>query len=215
MNKLIYALYLILFFYIEKNGKNLLKFIIIFLLFLFLIFDFEDNVLNNRINNITNDILKDFNIISENDKDSLLKIRASKIENIILLVEIMPFLKKDLLIYLNNNKDLFKLFKKIFYEKEIFNNNTLRITRKDIYYLIVNFNELWNYKWEIFPELEEINKVRYIINNYYNESFLEIFDKALNLNLRLYIQNKKNKFSLKEIKQLMSKLFSFLLNIYL
>lgn len=105
--------------------------------------------------------------------------------------------------------------KKIFYEKEIFNNNTLRITRKDIYYLIVNFNELWNYKWEIFPELEEINKVRYIINNYYNESFLEIFDKALNLNLRLYIQNKKNKFSLKEIKQLMSKLFSFLLNIYL
>ena len=105
--------------------------------------------------------------------------------------------------------------KKIFYEKEIFNNNTLRITRKDIYYLIVNFNELWNYKWEIFPELEEINKVRYIINNYYNESFLEIFDKALNFNLRLYIQNKKNKFSLKEIKQLMSKLFSFLLNINL
>ena len=51
-------------------------------------------------------------------------------------------------------------------------------------------------------------RVRYIINNYYNESFLEIFDKALNLNLRLYIQNKKNKFSLKEIKQLMSKLFS-------
>ena len=215
MNKLIYILYLILFFFIEKNGKNLLKFIIIVLLFLFLIFDFEDNALNNRINNITNDILKDFNIISENDKDSLLKIKASKIENIILLVEIMPFLKKDLLIYLNNNKDLFKLFKKIFYEKEIFNNNTLRITRKDIYYLIVNFNELWNYKWEIFPELEEINKVRYIINNYYNESFLEIFDKALNFNLRLYIQNKKNKFSLKEIKQLMSKLFSFLLNINL
>ena len=111
MNKLIYILYLILFFFIEKNGKNLLKFIIIVLLFLFLIFDFEDNALNNRINNITNDILKDFNIISENDKDSLLKIKASKIENIILLVEIMPFLKKDLLIYLNNNKDLFKLFK--------------------------------------------------------------------------------------------------------
>ena len=151
----------------------------------------------------------------ENDKNSLLKIKASKIENVILLVEIMPLLKKDLLIYLNNNKDLFKLFNKIFYEKEIFNNNTLRITRKDIYYLIVNFNELWNYKWEVFPELEEINKVRYIINNYYNESFLEIFDKALNLNLRLYIQNKKNKFSLREIKQLMSKLFSFLLNIYL
>ncbi len=184
MNKLIDILFLIFFFFVEKNGKNLFKFTIIFLLFLFLNRGFDDYVLNN---NVTDNILKDFNIIWENDKDSLLKIKASKIENIILLVEIMPFLKKDLLIYLNNNKDLYKLFNKIFYEKEIFNNNTLRITRKDIYYLIVNFNELWNYKWELFPELEEINKVRYIINNYYNESFLEIFDKALNLNLRLYI----------------------------
>ena len=214
MNKLIYIVFLILFFFIEKNVKNLLKFIIIFLQ-LFLIYNYEDYVLNNRINNISNDILNNSNIISENDKDYLLKIKSSKIENIILLVEIMPFLKKDLLIYPNKNKDLFKFFNRIFYEKEIFNNNILRITPKDIYYLIANFNELWNYKWEIFPELEEINRVRYIINNYYNESFLEIFDKALNLNLRLYIQNKKNKFSLKEIKQLMSKLFSFIINIYL
>ena len=177
-------------------------------------------MLNNNIKNISNDILNYSNIISENDKDYLLKIKSSKIENIILLVEIMPFLKKDLLIYPNKNKDLFKFFNRIFYEKEIFNNNTLRITPKDIYYLIANFNELWNYKWEIFPELEEINRVRYIINNYYNESFLEIFDKALNLNLRLYIQNKKNKFSLKEIKQLIfllhiRNIIIILLNIYL
>ena len=153
MNKLIYIVFLILFFFMEKNVKNLLKFIIIFLQ-LFLIYNYyEDYVLNNNIKNISNDILNYSNIISENDKDYLLKIKSSKIENIILLVEIMPFLKKDLLIYPNKNKDLFKFFNRIFYEKEIFNNNTLRITPKDIYYLIANFNELWNYKWEIFPEL--------------------------------------------------------------
>lgn len=55
----------------------------------------------------------------------------------------------------------------------------------------------------------------YIINNYYNKICLEIFDKALNMNLNLYIRNKKKKISFKEINRLMSKLLRiFLIKIY-
>jgi hypothetical protein len=154
------------------------------------------------------DILFINNIIKENGIESLI-LKKTKIENIMLLVKIIPFIKKDLLIYNNNN--LFQLFNKIFYGKQIIN-NTLRITQKDIK---ETFNDIWNYDWEIFPELEEINRVRYIIKKYYNESYLKIFDKALNDNLKIYIKKKNNKFTSKEIKQLMSKLFFICLLIYL
>ena len=50
-----------------------------------------------------------------------------------------------------------------------------------------------------------LNNIRSIINNYYNESCLEIFDKSLNLNFKYFIQNKRKKFSLESINDLMSK----------
>jgi len=49
-----------------------------------------------------------------------------------------------------------------------------------------------------------LNNLRYIINNYYNESSLIIFQKSLNMNYKLYIQ-KKNEMTYKEIKKLLSK----------
>lgn len=149
-------------------------------------YSFDIFVLINKNNSISNDILFINNIIKENGIEPLL-LKKTKIENIMLLVKIMPFIKKDLHIYIkNNNNNLFHLFNKIFYGKQIIN-NTIRITQKDIK---ETFNDIWNYDWEIFPELEEINRVRYIINKYYNESYLKIFDKALNDNVKIYIKKK-------------------------
>ena len=49
------------------------------------------------------------------------------------------------------------------------------------------------------------NCLRYIINNYYNETLLNIFDKSLNLNLKRYIKIMKNNLSFNEFNNLMSK----------
>ena len=190
---------------IKKRKKNI-KILVIFHFLLLVTYTFDIFALINKNNSTLNDILFINNIIKEikeNDIESLL-LKKTKIENIMLLIKIMPFIKKDLRIFIkNNNNNICQLFNKIFYGKQIIN-NTLRITQKD---LKETFNDIWNYDWEIFPELEEINKVRYIINKYYNESYLNIFDKALNDHLKIYIEKKKNKFTSKEIKQLMSKLF--------
>jgi hypothetical protein len=40
-------------------------------------------------------------------------------------------------------------------------------------------NELLNYKWELFPEKFMLDNLRYVLNNYYNESNFEIFQKLL------------------------------------
>ena len=73
------------------------------------------------------------------------------------------------------------------------------------YYLVQRFNEIINYKWEIIPDLNLINQLRYIINNFYNEYCLDLFDKALNFNLNNYIKINKTNFSSKDINNLMSK----------
>ena len=72
-------------------------------------------------------------------------------------------------------------------------------------YLLEKFNDLINYKWEFIPNKELLNNIRYIINNYYNNSYLEIFDKSLNLNFKYFLRNKKDYLSLSELNALMSK----------
>ena len=62
--------------------------------------------------------------------------------------------------------------------------------------------DLLYYKWEIIPNKNLLNCIRYITNNYYNEYCLEIFDKSLNLNFKNYIKKKRNKLSLKDIHEL-------------
>ena len=84
-------------------------------------------------------------------------------------------------------------------------NNIIKIHQEDFEHLIKNFENLFNYEWEFIPVIDEINSIRHIIINYYNEIYLTIFDKYLNYNLNNYIQINKYNFSIEEITKLMSK----------
>ena len=133
-------------------------------------------------------------------KNIFLSKKRYNIENIFVLIETMPFIKKKIIIEENKNKEIFHLIKNIFMEKS--NSNIIIINNKDYHYLITKFNEIINYKWEIIPNLNLINRLRYIINHFYNEMCLEAFDKALNFNLNNYIKTNKDNFSYKDVNNL-------------
>lgn len=165
--------------------------------------------------NCSNDRLPNINFydnIEEYKKNIniFLNIKKTKIENIFLLLAILPILKNNsTIIYRINNKDIFNLFKKIFIYKKI-KNKIIKINENDFHYFNENFNHFLGYKWELIPKKNIINNLRYIINNFYNESCLEIFDKSLNLNFKYFIKKKKNKLSSKDINNLFSKFFAYL-----
>lgn len=152
-----------------------------------------------------NCFLEELKKIEKNFGNILLKIQKSKIENIFILLVIYPFLKKNSVVFykIRNIEDYNKL-------KNILNikrcKKTLKINKKDINYLIEHFNNYIYYDWEVYPSLDLLKKIRYIINNYYKESTLKIFDKSLNLNMRNYIKNNKNDLNSEKIYNLMSKL---------
>ena len=74
-----------------------------------------------------------------------------------------------------------------------------------INFLIDNFTDYIYYDWETIIENELINEMRYLFNNYYNETFTKIFDNSLNLNFKRFIKNKRNDLTTNKIKSLMSK----------
>lgn len=150
-----------------------------------------------------------YEYIEQNDKNINLKInlKTTKIENILILIGIIPFLKNNSkILYKINSKEIYCLFRKIFINKKI-KNRIIKINENDFHCFIDNFNYLINYKWELIPDEDIINNIRYILNKYYNKSCIELFDKSLNANLKDYIDNKKNILSFKTINKLMSKLF--------
>ena len=151
------------------------------------------------------------NILEINQNINLyINIKKTKIENIFLLIGIIPFLKNNSsIIYKINKKEIFKLFKNIFKYK-IKKNKYIKFNEYNFKIFIEQFKELLNYKWEIIPTKKILNNIRYIINNYFNESCLEIFDKSLNLNFKFYLQNKKKQLDSKKINDLISK---FVINI--
>lgn len=61
------------------------------------------------------------------------------------------------------------------------------------------------YVWELIPNQFMLDNFRYIINNYYNESNLAVFEETLNKNYKSYIQNKIIAMTFDEIKNLLSK----------
>lgn len=183
--------------------KIIIQLFIIFFSFLSIKYSLKRNTLNNYPNFIKCNFCK--NIIKVNKNDLLLINKKTKIENILILIQIIPFLRNNLFLNLHDNKSLFRILKNIF-SVNIIGNYEIRIKKTDIYYIIKNFNEILNFKWEILPKIEIINSVRFIINNYYNEVCLDIFDKILNFNFESYILINKQKLSYKDIKILMSKL---------
>lgn len=164
-----------------------------------------------------NDIFNNYNFfdeIIENNQniDLFLNIKTKKIEFIFLLIGTFPFLKNSSkLTFKINDKEIYYLFKYIFKNKKI---RKYIIIKKNDYNI---FNEklkcLINYKWELIPNQSICLLIRYIINNYYNETFLDSFEKSLNLNLNYYIENKKDELSKSQLKDLLCKfIYNFLWN---
>jgi hypothetical protein len=67
--------------------------------------------------------------------------------------------------------------------------------------------KLLYYMWELIPKQFMLDNFRYIINNYYKESNLKVFEESLNMNYISYIQNKINEITFEEIKNLLSKFY--------
>ena len=134
----------------------------------------------------------------------VLNFEKTKIENIFILIIIFPFLKENCtILYQIENKNILNKYKNTF--KGIKISKNLYITSlNDLIYFIDNFKAFY-FDWEIIPGNDLTNSLRYIINNYYNETILNIFDKSLNLNLKRYIKIKRNNLSFKELNSLMSK----------
>ena len=51
-----------------------------------------------------------------------------------------------------------------------------------------------------------LDNLRYIINNYYNDTNLILLQESLNMNYQSYIKNNKNEMNYNELKDLLSKL---------
>ena len=135
----------------------------------------------------------------------MINIKKTKIENILLLIGIVPFLnKKSIITFKINEKNLFFLLKNIFKDRTL-NNRIVEISKNDFHYFIDNFNELVNYNWELIPNNNLINNIRYILNKYYNQFCRDIFDKSLNNNFKNYIHKINNKLSFEKLEDLLSK----------
>ena len=145
--------------------------------------------------------------ILEINKDINLLINAknSKLENIFLLLGIIPFLKNNsTLSYKINNKEINIFLKKTFKNK-IIKYKIIKFGYNDFNIFNEKINELLNYKWELVPGIFVLDNLRYVLNNYYNESNFEIFQKSLYMNYKFYVQNKKKEMTYEDIESLLSK----------
>ena len=133
----------------------------------------------------------------------ILNQKKDKIDNIFILIEVLPFLKKKIIIDKKKNTGIYQFCKNLFKIKK--NYNIITIDKHYYSFFIKHFKEIIYYIWESIPTINIINNLRFIINNFYNENCLVLFEKALNLNLEKFILNNKNKFSFKNISYLMSK----------
>lgn len=201
---------IIIYLYYKGEKTNLLIKIILSIIILLIIINiiYIDIDHINLVKNINNNFFKIMDKIKSKNINLNLNPKITNIENIFILIEIMPFIKRNIIIKKYNNNKIFQLCKKIFKDKK--ESNIIIINQKDFYYFKKNFYEIVNYKWEIVPNITLINELRYLIQNYYNEICLEIFDSALNLNVNNYIQINKNFFSFEDIKYLMSKFIIYL-----
>ena len=139
------------------------------------------------------------------DINLLINIKISKLENMLLLLGIIPFLKNNsTLSYKINNKEINNFLKKIFKNKRI-KYKIINFDYKDFNIFNEKINELLNYIWEFVPATFTLDNLRYVINNFYNESNFEIFQKSLYMNYKLYIHKKKKEMTYKDIESLLSK----------
>ena len=124
-----------------------------------------------------------------------------KIENIFLLIVILPFLKTN--INISNNLYIRNFFKNIF---NIDNNEAIIINNNNVTDFSNNCKRILNYNWEFLPSRNKTDYIRHILNHYYTEDCVKSYDDSLNMNIKNYIEIKKDNFNYKEIKDFMSKI---------
>ena len=140
-----------------------------------------------------------------NNINLLMNIKISKLENIVLLLGIVPFLKKNsTLSYKINNKEIYNYIKKFFNNKKI-KHKIIKLDYNDFNTFNEIVEELLNYKWELIPKKVMLDNLRYIIDNYYNESNFNIFQKSLYKNYDFYIQENKKEITYSDLISLLSK----------
>jgi len=139
---------------------------------------------NCSLNFLTNDNFYN-DILEFNDNINLLiNIKKPKLDNIFLLLGIIPFLK-------NNSTLSYKIKDKIIYN--IFKNSSktklkykiIKLDYNDLCYFDKIIKKLLYYEWELIPRQFMLNNLMYIINKYYNEQNLVVFQKSLNMNYNI------------------------------
>jgi hypothetical protein len=142
-----------------------------------------------------------------NNIELLMNIKFPKLENIVLLLGIIPFLKNNsTLSYKINSKEIYNYVKRIFKNKKI-KHKIIKLDYNDFTNFNEKIDELLNYKWEFIPEKIMLDNLRYVINNFYNESNFNIFQKTLNTNYDFYIQRKRKEITYSDLVNLLSKCY--------
>jgi len=138
------------------------------------------------------------------DRDLLIERKNTRLKNLFLLIGLIPFFKGESNLFYKINKKNFIL---IFCNNygEIINNNLIKIKKEDFEEKQIELINLLDYEWEIIPSKNIINFIRYIINNFYNEECLEMFDSSLNKNYKRYLEKNRNNISFKFKTELISK----------
>ena len=151
-------------------------------------------IINSETEKCFDIIFNNFNFFNElkiiqENISLLIYLNKTNIENILLLMGIFPFLKNNSISYFTIKKrKTFNILKNIF-EYKSFTKNSFNMNETDFNKTKNKIINSLNYKWELIPSQKIINIIRYTLNNYYEESFLELFDKFLNLNYKYYLNS--------------------------
>ena len=123
-----------------------------------------------------------------------------QIENIFLLIAILPFLKTE--VYITKNLDIHEFFKRMF---ELNNNENIIINKNSVFYLSKKCRQIFFYNWEYLPSRNKTNYIRHILYHHYNVDCLKAYEDSLNLNIKNYIELKRDNLEHNQIQDLLSK----------
>ena len=185
----------------------LIKFILILSYKIFIQLELEDEkkIILDYPTFILDDLKNIFDLLNKKNNFDIFK-QKTKIENIFIFIIIFPFLKKEKEIIISKRNSLYKLFIKFFNNQS---DKKFKINKNYFKNFTIHFKNLLNYKWEILVNRNITNYLRHIIYHYYSEQYLNIYEKSLNLNIKYYFDNNKNK-SYELISDLMSKMLLFI-----
>lgn len=127
--------------------------------------------------------------------------KKTKIENIFILISIVPFLRQDLII--RERYPIYNLYNQIFSYN---NNRIIKINNRTKNYFASKFIHLLYFKWEIIPDKNITNYIRHIIYHYYPNKCSNLFDNILNFNIQNLINKESTNISYELLKDLISKI---------